>query len=596
MATANTPAVETLDPVTVQVIRNAFVAIADEMKITMIKTAYNDLLYEVQDFGIVICDRRGELIAQSDTMPVFISVLPDGIKAGIERYGEDGFADGDIVLANDPFSTGTHISDTSIYLPVFHHGELVAFVGCMAHWADIGGKSPGGWCPDSTDVFQEGLRFDHVKIAEGGEVNEVLMRVIWDNVRLPVVSRGDYGAQLASCKTGIRRIQELYDRYGADTLESAVRVTFQQGDRRMRAALGEIPNGTYEAHTFLDHDGVERDHELKVALTLRVSEDEVVADFTGSSPVARGPVNCPLLAVAAGVQTAMKGLTLPTERTNSGHFRSIEVTAPPNTVVNPRFPAPVDSYGYVYQMAAELVLRALADVLPDRCPAGSYPLFLVHFFRLERERSVEARTVSESAFVFVDPPVGGSGASAAGDGASGLICLLDGDAPSPVAEMIEAKYPLRLERYELNPESAGPGRHRGGMGTSKTYVFLEEDLFCQVSVEGTHYPGWGLQGGEDAEPSGALVRAGAEGEELVRDKVGFVGPFAPGERIIAMAGGGGGWGDPLERDPQHVLTDVRNEFFTPEQVARDYGVVIVDGAIDAPATEERRRELREARA
>jgi N-methylhydantoinase B len=594
MPTADPPAVQTLDPVTVQVIRNAFVAIADEMKITMIKTAYNDLLYEVQDFGIVICDHRGELIAQSDTMPVFISVLPDAIKAGIERYSEEGFADGDIVLANDPFSTGTHISDTSIYVPVFHRGELVAFVGCMAHWADIGGKSPGGWCPDSTDVFQEGLRFDHVKIAEAGQVNETLMRVIWDNLRLPVVSRGDYGAQLASCKTGIRRIRELYDRFGPASLSQAVQVIFEQGDRRMRAALADIPNGTYEAHTFLDHDGVERDRELKIALTLRISDEDVVADFSGSSPVARGPVNCPLLAVAAGVQTAMKGLTLPTERTNSGHFRSIEVTAPANTVVNPSFPAPVDSYGYVYQMAAELVLRALAEVLPEQCPAGSYPLFLVHFFRLERERSVEARTVSESAFVFVDPPVGGGGASAAGDGASGLICLLDGDAPSPVAEMIEAKYPLRLDRYELNPASAGPGRYRGGMGTSKTYVFLEEDLFCQVSVEGTHYPGWGLQGGEDAEPSGALVRAGSDGERLVRDKVGFVGPFAPGESIVAMAGGGGGWGDPLERDPQLVLADVLNEFFTPEEVERDYGVVIDGRAVDLDATEELRQQRREA--
>jgi len=589
--TTTTPAVE-LDPVTIQVIRNAFVAIADEMKITMIRTAYNDLLYEVQDFGIVITDVEGDLIAQSDTMPVFISVLPGCIKAGIERYGADGFADGDVILANDPFSTGTHISDTAIYMPVFADEQLVGFVGCMAHWADIGGKSPGGWCPDSTDVFQEGLRFDHLKLVEAGEPNATLDKFIWDNVRLPVVSRGDYGAQLASCRTGIRRIRELYGRYGAETIQQSVQAIFEQGEAAMRHALASIPDGDYTARTWLDHDGVERDRELLINLTVKIRGDKVTADFEGSSPTARGPVNCPLLAVRAGIETALKGLTLPTERTNTGHFRCLSVVAPERTVVNPPFPSPVDSYGYVYQMAAELLLRALAKVLPERCPAGGYPLFLVHFFRLERERSVEARAVSESAFVFVDPPVGGAGASASGDGANGLICLLDGDAPSPVAEMIESRYPLRLESYALDPHSAGVGRHRGGMGTRKQYRFLEDDLFCQVSVEGTHYPGWGLQDGGDARASGVTIRPGTDGEKTIQDKVGFVGPFTAGEQIVAFAGGGGGWGDAFERDPADVLEDVRNEFFTPAEVADLYGVAITD---DLRVDEEATRALRAAR-
>lgn len=574
MSTTTADGVETLDPVSVQVIRNSFVAAADEMKITMIKTAYNDLLIEVQDFGCVITDERGELLAQSDTLPVFLSVLPGCIKTGLERYGHDGFVDGDVVLANDPYTTGTHISDTAVYMPIVDDGELIGFVGCMAHWADIGGKSPGGWCADSTDVFQEGLRFDHVKLVEAGVTNEALRKLIWDNIRLPLVTAGDFGAQLAACKTGIKRALEIHRRYGRDVVAAATSIVFEQAERALRVELGRIPDGVYRAETFLDHDGIDRSRELRISLTLMVEGDSLRADFTGTDPQARGPVNCPLPAVVAGVESALKGLTLPLDRVNAGHRRPLSVFAPERTVVNPLFPAPVDSYGFVYQMVAELVFRALAPVLPDRAPACGYPLFLIYFFSVARDRARDARSLSEGSFVYVDPPVGGSGGWAGGDGADALICLLDGDAPSPVAEMVEARYPLRLERYALNTGSAGRGRFRGGMGSIKEYVVLEDGIYSQVSVEGTHHPSWGLNGGSDAEPNGVVVWAGTEREALIRDKVGFIGPFSVGDRVIACAGGGGGWGDPLERDPETVLEDVLDEYCTVEEALADHGVVI----------------------
>jgi N-methylhydantoinase B len=586
MSTTSTLARGTLDPVSIQVIRNSFVAAADEMKITMIKTAYNDLLIEVQDFGCVITDERGELLAQSDTLPVFLSVLPGCIRTGLERYGAAGFADGDVVLANDPYTTGTHISDTAIYMPIIDGGDLLGFVGCMAHWADIGGKSPGGWCSDSTDVYQEGLRFDHVKLVEAGVMNEGLRKLIWDNVRLPLVTAGDFGAQLAACKTGLRRALEIYRRYGTDVVRNAAAEFFDQAEAALRSKIAEIPDGVYRAETFLDHDGVDRAHELRISLTLTVEGDAIRADFTGTDPQARGPVNCPLPAVVAGVESALKGLTMPLDRINSGHRRPLSVTAPEATVVNPRFPAAVDSYGFVYQMVAELVFRALAPVLPDRAPACGYPLFLIYFFSIARERAHDARSLAEGSFVYVDPPVGGSGAWAGGDGADALICLLDGDAPSPVAEMIEARYPLRLERYALNTRSGGPGKFRGGMGVIKEYVILEDGIYSQVSVEGTHHPAWGLNGGASAQPNGVVIWAGTEREQLLRDKMSFVGPFAAGDRVAACAGGGGGWGDPLERDPQTVLNDVLDEYCTAEDAYTDYGVVLSPDArgIDEGAT------------
>ena len=578
-----------MDPVTVQVIRNSFVAAADEMKLTMIRTAFNDLVIEVQDFGCVITDPQARLLAQSDTLPVFLSVLPGAIAVGIERFGAGGFRDGDVFLANDPYTTGTHISDTAIYMPVFDEaGLLVGFTGCMAHWADIGGKAPGGWCPDSTDVYQEGLRFDHIKIADAGVFNEPLLEMIWANVRLPFIVRGDFGAQMAACKTGARRLLDIHRRFGSSTVAAATEVIFDQAEELFRSAIREIPDGDYDAHGFLDHDGVDRSEEVEIRVTVRIDDGHVTADFHGSSATRGGPVNCPLPAVRAGVESAIKALTIPHDRTNAGHGRAFDVLAPERSVVNPTLPAPVDSYGYVYQLVAELVVRALADAIPERASAGGYPLFLIYFFRVA-DAAAEARSLSEGSFVFVDPAVGGSGALAQRDGASALICLLDGDAPCPVAEMIEARYPLRLERYTLNPTSAGPGRFRGGMGTVKDYVVLEDGLFSQISVEGTRHPAWGLHGGDDAEPSRVVLRPGTDDEETIMDKVGFVGPFIAGDVVSVRTGGGGGWGNPFERDVQAVADDVANELLSVTDAAERYGVVLDEaGIVDHVATDRRR--------
>jgi N-methylhydantoinase B len=563
-----------LDPVLVQVIRSALIAAADEMKITLVKTAYNDLLYEVHDFGVVITDAEGNMIAQSDTMPVFLSVLPDCVQAGLRQYGKEGFSEGDVILANDPYTTGTHISDTAVYMPIMVDDELVGFTACMAHWADIGGKAPGGWCADTTDVYQEGVRFNHLKLAVSGEFNETVLAMIWDNVRLPLVSAGDLGAQLAACKTGMRRVQELHRKYGTGTIVRALETVFDQAEAMMRAAIAEIPDGVYTARTLLDHDGVDRTKQIVMNVAVHVEGEAITVDFAGSSPTARGPVNCPFPAVRAGVETAVKGLTLPHDRIVAGHLRPLTVLAPEGTVVHPAFPDPVDSYGYVYHNAAELVLRALAQVIPEKCPAGSYPLFLLYFFHMERERTSESRSISEGSFVYVDPPLGGAGASALRDGADALISLMDGDAPCPVAEMIEAKYPLRLERYELNPASAGKGKFRGGMGTLKDYRVLVDDLYSQVAIEGVTCPGWGLSGGTDAAASAVTIWPDTDREQVIQDKVSFVGPFRAGDRVIATAGGGGGLGDPFERDPAAVREEVWNEFMTVEQALKDYGVVV----------------------
>lgn len=580
-----------LDPVTVQVIRNSLIAAADEMKLTLAKTAYNDLLYEVQDFGVILTTADGELIAQSDTLPIFLSVLSYCVKAGIEKLGADGFREGDLIIANDPYTTGTHVSDTAVYGPIYVDGRLVGFSACMAHWADIGAKAPGGWCCDTTDVFQEGILLDHVKLVDRGVTNTVLLDVIWSNIRLPGISKGDLGAQLAACKTGARRLHEIYERYGADVVERAVALSFDQAEKAMRQEIEAIPDGVYNAHTFLDHDGVDRDREVRIEVTVRVDGSEIVADFTGTDPATQGPVNCPFPGMAAGIEMAIKGVTLPLERANAGHLRPLRVVAPAGTVANPVFPSPVDSYCYAPLAAAYLVWQALAGAMPERCAAAGYQVCLMYFIRPATRSTKDARVISDSAFVLLEPVVGGSGATARGNGAT-LAHLAAGDSPMQSTEIIEAKYAVRIRQYALDVGGAGAGRYRGGMGVVKEYEMLEGEQYAQITMEATHYPPWGLHGGGDAMPGRVIAWPGTEREEVISEKRDYVGPIVAGDRVVAIASGGGGWGSPHDRPVEEVASDVWNEYVTVAEAADVYGVIFEPGTlvVDVQATEEARRE------
>ena len=259
------------DPVTIEVIRGGLTAAALEMNRTLVRTAHNPLLYEVQDFGLGIVGADGRLWAEAPGIAGFISALSDTIRSGIETHGPDGFLEGDVLIVNDPFLTGTHISDTSVYAPVFHDGALIAFAIVTAHWADIGGKSPGGWAPDTTDVYQEGICFTHQRLVRAGEANDELMRFIETNVRVPDLVRGDLAAQMASCRRGIERVQHLCDRYGAGTVIDAIDRIIERTDAAMRTRIAELPDGRYEASVELDHDGVDRTKRQRVAVQIEIA-------------------------------------------------------------------------------------------------------------------------------------------------------------------------------------------------------------------------------------------------------------------------------------------------------------------------------------
>ena len=558
--------VESVNVVTAEIIRNALTAAALEMNKTLVRTAYNPLLYEVQDFGLGIISSKGELWAEAPGVLVFLGCLPDTVAGGLALLGADGFAEGDVLIANDPYETGTHISDTSVYIPAFYEGKLIAFAIATAHWADIGGMTPGGWCPNSTDVYQEGLAFSHQKLIAAGKPNTDLWRFIENNVRYPALVRGDLDAQIAACRQGVARIQALCKKYGATTVEQAMDFAIARTDAAIRRQISEIPDGTYSARVHLDHDGVIKDSRPAVQVTVTVSGDRVRVSFTGTDPAARGPINVSAIGTRSAVRAALKGLLTPLDPTNHGHFLAIDFDLPPGLIVSAQRPSPCDSYGYVMVALVELVIRALSAAVPERCPAGSYQLFGVYLFRVDPRDGTP--------FIFIDPIDGGHGGRPQADGPT-LIFMADGDTPNTPSEVLEARYPVLCERYEFLPETAGAGTYRGGMGLVRDFRLRESNIYLQCAIENTEDPlGEGLNGGTDATACEIIVWPGTERETHLRERLSFFGPLSAGDLVSVRSGGGGGWGPPPRRDPEMVARDVRDEFLTIDQAVAVYGVTV----------------------
>ena len=578
-----------MDPITSQVIRSALVSAAEEMRLALVKTAYNPLIYEVQDFAVALLNAKGEMLAQGSSLPLFLPCLSLTIQSGLKKFGADGFEPGDVLIANDPYSTGTHISDTSIYTPIFYDGELQAFSANTAHWADVGGKTPGGWCPDSNDVFQEGMIFSHLKLYEDGQINQTMMDYIMANTRFPDLVKGDLGAQIAACKTGVNRYVAICEKYGAETVRDSMAIVFDQSEALMRRLIREMPDGEWSAETCMDHDGIVKDKRRKLKVTVRIEGDEVTIDFAGTDETAVGPINCPLTGSRAAAEIAFKSVTVPHEAANEGHSRPLKVVSPEHTITNPSWPAPCDSYGYAALMIIDLVSEALSYVVPDRTPAGEYMLFGAWFFRTDPRLG--------KPFIYIDPVDGGGGAFSFDDGADGLIFHGDGDAPNTPVEVAESRYPLRIDRYELHTEEYGIGRFRGGLGTIRDYRFLTDDVSTQIANEQTVCRSHGLQGGQEGGINRLWVRPGTDRQKILTERVSFYGPFNNGDVLSCRTAGGGGFGDPLEREPARVQSEVLNELITPEKAEEFYGVVITtdengDAVVDEARTSACRAERR----
>lgn len=524
------------DPVTSEVIRNAMTATANEMNNIIVRTAYNPLLFDSKDFGIAVLSATGELWAEDSGLSCFLGCIHELVKSGIDKRGPDGFADGDILIVNDPFLTGTHISDTSVYMPVMHQGVLVAFIAVTAHWADIGGRNPGGWDMTATELFQEGMCFTHQRLVRAGEPVQDLFDFIESNVRFPDIVRGDLESQISACRTGRDRIAALCERYGRDTVVESMGHVLASTQEETARRIEALPDGDYSRSIRMDYDGIDPQARPRISVTMSVRGSRITASFDGTSPAADSSCNLAPIGTRSSVLVAIKSLLAPTEPTNAGHFANVDFDLPEGTVLSPTRPRATDSYGYAAVAVIELTQLALAELFPETSRAGAYQLFGVYFMRTD--------PASGYPFIMIEPNPGGHGGHSKGDGAS-LVFMMDGDTQTLPVEVMENRYPVRCLRYEFAEETAGAGASRGGYGLIREYEVLEPGTVLKYMNEGTkEVTAQGVNGGEDGAPSRVVVRPDTDHEVVLFDRGDYSGELKPGDIVRSISGGGGGWGAP----------------------------------------------------
>ncbi|WP_457256041.1 hydantoinase B/oxoprolinase family protein [Pedococcus sp. P5_B7] len=576
------------DPVKAEIIRNALVSSAREMHDTLIRSAYNPLIFDVKDFGVTILSADGDLWADAPGLPVFVSSLPATVRSGLRRWGKDGLREGDVLIANCPYLTGTHLSDTAVYKPVFFEGELVAFAATMAHWADIGGMSPGGWTVDSTEIFQEGIRFTNQRVHIAGEPNTDLLEMIAANVRVPTIVLGDLNAQIATCLTGARRVQSLCERYHPKEVAATMDDVISRTEQALRAEIANLPDGRMERVVELDFDGVDRNYRPRVAVQVTVAGDRLIIGFEGTSAAAPGPINIGKAATVSVIAEAVKGILDPLGPTNEAHMSVMDVDWPERrSMVNPDEPSPCDSYGYVGNAITELIVHALTEVAPHRGRAASYQMVCDY---------VMSTTGQHSRFVFCEPVMGGHGAFEGHDGGT-FVFTGDGDTLNTPVEVMESRFPVRCEEFALDPSSAGAGKFRGGMGVVRDIRALQDNSMIKTALENTKDSlANGLHGGEAGAPSKTVLTYPSGEATVLRERVGDM-PVPTGTVMGIRTGGGGGYGPPLERDPARVLEDVDNELLSLAAATQIYGVHLLRDergqlSVDEDATQRERIALR----
>ena len=550
-----------VDPITVEVVRNAVNAYADEMATALCKSAYNMMIYEVRDFCCGLVDNEGRMISQNQGgLPIFLADLGVAVKDGIDRYGLDGFAPGDVVIMNHGQVCGQHLNNVVIYAPCFHDGKIVAFAASRAHWVDIGGMRVGFGSVETTEIYQEGIQFRSLKIYEGGKRNETLWQIINDNVRFPEAALGDLRAQIACCHLGIRRFGELLRRYGLDRVESCIHAAWDATEQEARAFVGRIPDGVYEAESFLDNDGRTPDVKLRIKVKVTIDGERMIVDFSQVNDQTPGPINSGYSGGLAAARVAFKCLTQPYAPVNEGCFRPLELVLPPGKILNARSPAALGLWSIPLPTVIDTILKALAPVLPERIPAahkGDMGGCSISGYRPDGRR-----------FLLMNIFGGGWGGRSHEDGESASVSICQGDVRSAPIELQEIQYPFLIERFALRTDSGGAGYYRGGLGVDLSYRALQPCV-ANVNCERTKDPPWGLNGGKPGAVNDATL-IGADGSERKLKKATGVAMQA-GDRLIFSTAGGGGWGDPRRRDRKAVAADVHAGYVSPEAARRDYG-------------------------
>ena len=572
-----------VDPIDFELFKNALFAAADEMAVTVCRTTYSGVLRDNMDFSTSITDAAGNVVAQGLTLPMHLGSVRTALAAVLARYGND-VREGDVYALNDPFEGGMHLPDVFMFKPVFVDGERVAFACCTAHQADVGGRVPGSNAADSTEIYQEGLRIPPMKLFDRGARNETLWRLIERNVRIPVQVFGDLRAQLAACEIAEREIRARIARHGLDPARAMMREMLDYTERMTRAALAELRDGEYEFEDWIDDDGVDFGKPIRLFVTVRKRGDRIAFDWAGSSPQVKGAINATLSVTQATSFTAIRSLLPADVPNNDGTFRAVEVTAPRGTIANMELPGACAARGLTGFRMLDCAFGALAKMAPDKvCAAsdGGNVGISVGGYRADR-----------SPFIYVDFTCGTWGGRPFSDGLEGNANLLANMAAQS-AEVSEIENPVEILANELVADACGAGRFRGGAPFYRDYRMREEEATVQVRSDRQVHRPYGLYGGRPGAPGAVVLNPGEEAKTLP-SKVTMT--CRRGDVVRWVLPGGGGWGDPLDRDPGRVLRDVRNELVSPAAAERDYGVVVDTGrwTVDEAATARLRAERRAA--
>jgi N-methylhydantoinase B len=568
------------DSITMQVIRYAMEQAADEMGRTLVRTARSTIIKEIEDMTCSIFDRHGNTIAQAHHAPMLLTGFELGMRALVAKYKPEDLDEGDLIMFNDPYAGGQHVMDMVTFAPAHYKGELVGFTGSIAHHSDMGGAVPGGTAGGLTEIYLEGLRFPMVKLYKKGEEDAELFGILENNIRVPDKTLGDIRAQASADFVGAQRLRDIFDKYGVDVVSKCQEMLLDYSESRIRAGLRGMPDGTFSGVDWVDDDGFS-DEPIKLQVNIHKRGDEVVVDFDGTAKQVKGNINCPIATVHAAVYYALIAVIDPHVPPNSGCYRPFTVEAERGLIVNPVMPAAVGSRTNTSQKITEAMMLALSKAVPDRVQAGCHGQITNCGFSGYHPRTGKR-------FVFIDIQGGGAGARPTKDGRDGQDSHLARFKNTPI-EAVELEYPVRIRRYEFIPDSGGAGKYRGGLTVRRDIEMLTDEVSLARYGDRQRFGPFGLFGGKEGSKGKFLLNPDTAQEKDLKSK--GLDILNEGDVVSLRLPGAGGYGDPLERDPELLLQDVRDGKVTLESAREDYRVVIDPKSlkIDEAATKSLRK-------
>ena len=552
-----------LDSITVEVIKGALTYAAEEMGTVLRNSAYSPNIKERMDFSCTLFDHKKRLAAQAEHIPVHLGSMQLAVQKGLGKF-KGKLDNGDMILFNDPYISGTHLPDITLICPIFHEHKIVAYSANKAHHSDVGGKAPGSMAGDATEIYQEGIIIPPVKFVKRKSIDKEIASILLSNIRTPDIRLGDLRAQMAANLLGKQRVLELVDRYGVETFHEAMEDIMNYSERRMRIEISKMPKGNYSAEDYLENTGTSN-KKVKIKVTITIKKNQLIIDYTGTDKQVNGPVNAVLGVTLSGVYYALRCLTDPEIPMNDGCYRPVKIHVPQGSLMNPTPPAPVAGGNVeTSQRNVDVLLKAFAQILPEKvCAACQGTMNNIALGGINPENG--------KPWTFYETIAGGFGGRRGIDGVDAIHTHMTNTMNTPV-EAIETVYPIRFLKYELRKDSGGPGKWRGGVGLERSWMLLAPSTTLSVLAERTKISPWGLYGG----------KSGAKGEyyiikpngKRIKLKSKCTVKVEKGDIFVVKTPGGGGYGNPMEREPERVLHDVLNGLVPLEAAKKDYGVAI----------------------